>query len=180
MISQTAEYALRAVVDLAFHAGAMRTTRAISLATHVPSDYLAKVLKDLSREGIVRARRGPGGGFTLARSDEAISVYDVLQAVDPVKRIRHCPLGLKAHAHALCPLHQRLDEAMAHSEEIFRTTTIADVTAQPGGEKQSLSRRAASHISGGLMAINTKGIARSKSKKHLIAPPPPPLRSKAP
>ncbi len=170
MISQTAEYALRAVVDLAYHFGESRTTRIISRATHVPVDYLAKVLKDLNRGGIVRGRRGPGGGFTLARSPASISVYDVLAAVDPPRRIHHCPLGLKEHAHALCPLHQRLDDAMLQNERIFRATTIADVTAEPragrpgtGGNGKTAHHH--HHVSGGLMPLGTSGLRKSKSAR---------------
>ena len=164
MISQTAEYALRAVVDLAYHFGEARTTRVISRATHVPVDYLAKVLKDLNRSGIVRGRRGPGGGFTLARSAASISVYDVLAAVDPPKRIQRCPLGLKEHAHALCPLHQRLDDAMLQNETIFRATTIAAVTAEPRGAAGSNGKRSGStpHVSGGLMPLGTSGLRKSR------------------
>jgi Rrf2 family protein len=173
VISQTAEYALRAVVDLAFHAGRARTAREISAATRVPADYLAKVLKDLNRGGIVRGRRGPGGGFTLARNASAISVYDVLASVDPPRRIHRCPLGLKEHAHALCPLHQRLDDAMLQNEKIFRATTIADVTARPfphssNGKRSSggSGDRGAPGVSGGLMPLGTSGLRKSRTKRH--------------
>lgn len=148
MISQTAEYALRAIVDLAFHHDESRTTQEVSQATQVPTDYLAKILQDLSRGGLVRSQRGPGGGFSLTRSPASISVFDVLEAVDPVQRIRACPLGLKAHAKSLCPLHRRLDEAMARVEQVFRKTTIAEVTAEPDPARNG--RRTNLTISGGL------------------------------
>ena len=150
MISQTAEYALRAIVDLAFHHGESRTTQQVSRATHVPSDYLAKILQDLSRGGLVRSQRGPGGGYTLARAPSSISVFDVLEAVDPVQRIRTCPLGLKEHAKNLCPLHRRLDEAMARTEQVFRRTTIAEVTAEPDAARSG--HRTTLTVSGGLRA----------------------------
>jgi Rrf2 family protein len=149
MISQTAEYALRAIVDLAFHHAAPRTTLQVSRATKVPGDYLAKILQDLSRGGLVRSQRGPGGGFTLTRAPATISVFDVLQAVDPVQRIHECPLGLKAHAGNLCPLHRRLDDAMARVEQVFRRTTIAEVTAEPDPARRRF-RKATLTISGGL------------------------------
>jgi Rrf2 family transcriptional regulator, nitric oxide-sensitive transcriptional repressor len=150
MISQTAEYALRAIVDLAFHHGESRTTQEISRATQVPADYLAKILQDLSRGGLVRSQRGPGGGFTLTRSPASISVFDVLEAVDRVQRIRTCPLGLKAHAKNLCPLHRRLDEAMERVEKVFRKTMIAEVTAEPDPARNGHRGAATLTISGGL------------------------------
>src|SRR4051794_21543855 len=107
MISQTAEYALRAVVYLAFHKGEPRTVRQLAEPTQVPEGYLAKVMQGLSRAGLVRSQRGLHGGFTLAVPADELTVYDVVQAVDPIHRIKHCPLGLKGHVN-LCPLHRRL------------------------------------------------------------------------
>lgn len=131
LISQTAEYALRAIVDLAYHFGETRTTEQISKATKVPGGYLSKVLQDLGRHDLVRSRRGLHGGFELTRDPARLTVFDVLQAVDPPRRIRTCPLGLAAHGSQLCPLHRRLDDAMAAAERAFRETTIAEVTSDP-------------------------------------------------
>lgn len=162
MISQTAEYALRAVVDLAFHFGESRTTQEVSTATHVPANYLAKIMQDLNRHDIVQSQRGPGGGFALARAPDRINVYDVLLAVDPPRRIRTCPLKLKAHADALCPLHQRLDEAMELSEQVFRRTTIADITAEPDPARRHPARGAQAGLSGGLHVTPTRRNGKSK------------------
>jgi Rrf2 family nitric oxide-sensitive transcriptional repressor len=126
MISQTAEYALRAVTHLASQQDAPPTTAQTSRATHVPSSYLAKVLRGLSRAGLVRSQRGPHGGHILARDPSQLTVLDVVNAVDPLPRIRSCPLGLKDHP-KLCPLHRRLDSAVAMVENAFRQTTIAEL-----------------------------------------------------
>jgi len=152
MISQTAEYALRAMVDLAYHAGESRTTQQIADATRVPAGYLAKVLKDLARNELVHAQRGPKGGFALMHDPNRITVYDILAAVDPPKRITRCPLDLPEHRTQLCPLHQRLDDALAGMEKVFRATTIAEVTASPGTKplRGSSGKSATLTISGGL------------------------------
>ena len=63
--------------------------------------------------------------LALARPAEEITVYDVMQAVSPIPRIRTCPLGIKSHGTALCPVHKRLDSAMAMVERAFRDSTIA-------------------------------------------------------
>ena len=134
MISQTAEYALRAVVCLAEAEGRRSTTAQIAEATHVPRTYLSKVLDTLSRAGLVSGRRGPGGGFTLQRDPAEITALQVISAVDPLKRIPGCPLDLPEHSQALCPLHQQLDDATAAAEAALRRHTIADLLAkrQPG------------------------------------------------
>jgi Rrf2 family protein len=135
MISQTAEYALRAITHLAFNAGTPQTNKQISESTRVPMPYLSKVLQSMTRAGLIHSQRGLHGGFTLLRKPEDLTVYEVVQAVDPLPRIRTCPLGLAAHGVNLCPLHRRLDDAMALVEKAFRDSTIADVISEPTASK---------------------------------------------
>jgi Rrf2 family protein len=130
MFSQTAEYALRAVVYLAAEGGRPRTTQQIAEATRVKADYLAKVMQGLGRAGLVHSQRGLHGGFTLARPADELTVFDVLEAVDPIQRIRGCPLGLKGHVN-LCPLHRRLDQALGLVEEALKGSTIAELLVEP-------------------------------------------------
>lgn len=131
MISQTAEYALRAVVHLASVPDTPQTARQIAATTCVPVPYLSKVLQALSRAGLLRPQRGLHGGFTLRRPPSDLSIYEVIQAVDPLQRIERCPLGLAAHGANLCPLHRRLDAAAALVEQSFRHTTVAELLAEP-------------------------------------------------
>jgi len=135
MISQTAEYALRAVAYLVSQPEGGQTTQQISDATHVPLAYLYKVLQALARAGLIHSQRGLHGGFTLLKQPEALSVYDVIQAVDPLQRITTCPLGLEAHGTHLCPLHRRLDDALSLVERSFRESTIADLMSEPSSSK---------------------------------------------
>ena len=132
LISQTAEYALRAVVHLAkttMHEGEpSQTLSQIAGATQVAPDYLSKVLQQLARAKIVSSQRGIGGGFKLSRAPATISIYDVVNCVDSVSRIRSCPLGIKAHQR-LCPLHKKLDAAMAQVEQAFQETMVADLVS---------------------------------------------------
>lgn len=123
MISQTAEYALRAMVALATSRNAL-TSREIAEDAKVPVDYLAKILRLLARAELVRAQRGRHGGFETARPTNQLTVLEVVSAVDPVQRIKTCPLGLAAHGENLCPLHRAIDDAARSVEEAFRATTI--------------------------------------------------------
>ena len=133
MFSQTIEYALRAVVHLAYQAPVARTTADIAEATCVPRDYLSKILQGLAREGIVKTQRGVGGGVSLVKLPDELTILDVVRAVEPesVRRITTCPLGLKTHGVRLCPLHKRLDKAIALVEAAFSDTTLAEVLAEP-------------------------------------------------
>jgi Rrf2 family protein len=126
MISQTAEYALRAVAHLAVCGEQGSTTQHIADATLVPRGYLAKVLKELARSGIVRSQRGPTGGFTLVADPEELRVLDVVEAVGPLPRIRSCPLGIEEHV-TLCPLHRLLDDAVAEVEAALADVVVSQL-----------------------------------------------------
>ena len=135
MLSQTAEYALRAIVFLADNHGEARTTDDIAGVTKVPVGYLAKIMQSLAKAGLVISQRGLHGGFTLLRSPADLTIYDVVQAIDPIMRITSCPLELPNHGPELCPLHRRLDNAMAAIETAFRKTSIKQLLTEPNTSK---------------------------------------------
>lgn len=135
MFSQTAEYALRVVAYLASLDDHPATTRQLAASTRIPEGYLAKVIGSLNRAGLVISQRGLHGGSILARPPRDISVYDVVNAVSPIQRIRTCPLGIRSHGTTLCPLHRKLDDAIALVERTFRTSTIAELLNEPSRSK---------------------------------------------
>ena len=126
MISKTAEYALRAIVTVAQHQDKSCSAQKISSVTQIPSPYLSKLMQVLVRAGLVRSQRGVRGGFMLTAELSELTMWDVVDAVEPLQRIRECPLGIKSHE-AFCPLHQRLDDTMAMVETSLRETTIAEL-----------------------------------------------------
>jgi Rrf2 family protein len=131
MFSQTVEYALRAAVYLADRSPSPCTTDQIAAVTKVPKAYLSKVLQGLSRAGLVHSQRGLGGGMTLAKAPGELTILEVVNAVEPIGRITTCPLKLDAHGVRLCPLHRRLDDALATVEQAFARTTLAEILAEP-------------------------------------------------
>lgn len=135
MMTQTGEYSLRAGVFLAQReAGKPATAAEISASTQVPVGYLQKILRQLSKRGMLTAQRGSGGGFELAKPASEITVFDILAATDnaPVG-IDRCPLGLQGHT-SLCPLHKLLDDAIQHISAVFRKTSLDDlvITGESG------------------------------------------------
>jgi Rrf2 family protein len=130
IVSQTTEYALRAIVCLSQQSiienGQILTAPFIAEQTKVPPGYLVKVLQNMCRAGLVQSQRGIGGGFRLACDPNKTTIYDVLQAVDELPRIEVCPLGNPLHT-KLCPLHQRIDAALESVEVAFKNTTIAEL-----------------------------------------------------
>ena len=131
MLSQSVEYALRAVVYLAGQSPRARTTAEMAAATRVPPAYLSKIVQGLVRGGVLRSQRGIGGGVSLVKKPDELTILEVVNAVDPIQRIKYCPLGLAGHGVRLCPLHARLDRALASVESAFAGTTLAEVLAEP-------------------------------------------------
>ena len=131
MFSQTVEYALRAMVQLTYAAPAACSTDTVAATTQVPRAYLSKVLQALRKAELVQSRRGIGGGICLARPADQITILQVVNAVEPVKRISTCPLGIESHGERLCPLHSKVDAAIATIEASFAATTLAEIVSAP-------------------------------------------------
>jgi len=131
-VSQTAEYALRAVVWLAQNPGEPQTTQQLSEATKVSATYLPKVFQHLIRAGLISGQRGVGGGYTLMRDPEELSLLEVVDCVDPIVRIERCPLHLQTHGLNLCPLHRVLRDAIDEVRQRLGSTTVAEVVRDAG------------------------------------------------
>ncbi len=107
-LSQTAEYALRAMAWIASHPPrAPVLARDLSAGTQIPAQYLSKILRRLVLAGILESRKGRGGGFTLARPPREIRFREVLAAVDAYPREGRCAFGWgSCDAAHPCPLHE--------------------------------------------------------------------------
>ena len=128
MLSQTVEYALRAMVCLAACPEERISAGALADQTCVPPDYLAKVLQLLSKAGLIAGRRGVGGGYQIARDPKKIGVLDVIRAVGSMERIKACPLGIEGHEDPLlCPLHHLMDQAIEAMMEVLDRRSLAEI-----------------------------------------------------
>lgn len=128
MLSQTVEYALRAMVCLAAFPDERVSAGALADRTHVPPDYLAKVLQLLSKADLIAGRRGVGGGYQIARDPKDVGVLEVIRAVGSMDRIKSCPLGIEGHAKPLlCPLHHLVDQAIGAMIDVLGKHSLADI-----------------------------------------------------
>ncbi len=127
MFSQTAEYALRAVVWLGSRPDGSVTSQEIADAAQIPPRYASKVLQALGRAGLVRSQRGLHGGFWLARPAEELSVLDVIATVEPIRRAVHIGGNGDGNNKSLDHLEQKLDEAVQLVETLLAQTKISDL-----------------------------------------------------
>ncbi len=90
----------------------------ISKPINVPQAYLAKLLQELAKEGIISSARGPKGGFYLSRENRNNSVINIVNIIDGEKRLTTCMLSLeKCNEDKPCPLHNILS---ASRKEILK------------------------------------------------------------
>jgi Rrf2 family protein len=144
MISQTAEYALRAAAFLGEKQGILQKSHDISDSTQVPPGYLTKILAAMCRARIVHSRRGPRSGFVLARAAQDISVFDIITAVSPWNRMDTCPLLKPEHADHLCPVHQCIADAQSALELSFRKSSLRDLIDESNPEHRASHERGSS------------------------------------
>ena len=133
MLSRKARYALRALLHLVEH-GASRTIQVGEMAEmqHIPRKYLEFIMVDLKKAGLVTSRRGPGGGYVLAKSPTEISFVEVIRAIDgPIALVpcasenfyQRCD---DCHDEATCAIRRVLLQVRSSAVAILENTSLAD------------------------------------------------------
>ncbi len=140
--SRPCEYAIRA---LAYLARRPKQTSAqgleIAREEKLPAPVLGKILQELVRKGLLESRRGPGGGFRLARRAALITLRDVVAAIDGLDQFLECAVGLERCADdAPCPLHDTWKGLRTQMLHYLETTTLEEM-AQAVVRKKELLRR---------------------------------------
>jgi len=96
-----------------------------------PRNYLGKLLRPLTQEGLVISQKGKGGGFRLARPAGEITLFDVVEPIEEVSRWEGCFLGRnKCAGKTPCALHDRWKSLRASYLKFLKSTTVADVARE--------------------------------------------------
>jgi len=130
-ISAKADYAVRAVVELAADDGEkpLKAER-IANAQGIPLNFLENILGELRHAGLVRSHRGAEGGFRLARPPEEITVADVIRAVEgPLASVRGAPPEEAAYNGAANSLPRVWIAVRVNLRRVMEAVTIADIAA---------------------------------------------------
>jgi Rrf2 family protein len=130
-ISAKAEYAVRAVVELATSIDEKPIRAAgIANAQGIPLNFLENILGELRHAGIVRSHRGSDGGFTLARPANAITIADVIRAVEgPLASVRGGPPEDSEYIGSAEPLVRVWIAVRVNLREVLEHVTVADVAS---------------------------------------------------
>jgi Rrf2 family transcriptional regulator, iron-sulfur cluster assembly transcription factor len=141
--SKPCEYAIRALAYLArSRRDRAARTEQIARAENLPAPVLGKVLRDLTRKGLLESRRGPGGGFRLARRPELITLRDVVAAIDGLDPFLQCAVGLeRCSDDAPCPLHDSWKALRSRMMEYLEMITVAQMAEAVNRKKELLRRQ---------------------------------------
>jgi Rrf2 family protein len=127
LFSKTCEYALRAVFFIAHKtaAGGRVGIKEIAIGIDSPEPFLAKILQDLSKCGIVRSVKGPNGGFYLDEAALKRPLSEIVEAVDGNGIFTGCALGLKQCSEVNpCPLHSDFKAIRNQINNLLQKTSI--------------------------------------------------------
>src|SRR3970040_1368238 len=104
---------------------------------------MGKILQELVRKGLLASRRGPGGGFRLARRPQLITLRDIVAAVDGLDHFLECAVGLERCADdAPCPLHHTWKGLRGRILSYLETTSVAEMARAVARKKIFVARKA--------------------------------------
>ena len=127
-VSAKADYALRAVIELAASADGPVKGERIAQAQEIPLKFLENILGDLRHAGIVRSQRGVEGGYWLARPASEITLAEVIRAVEgPLANVRGVRPESIEYAGSAEPLREVWVAVRASLRSVLEEVTLADV-----------------------------------------------------
>lgn len=144
-LTQTAEYALRAMAYLAnLPEGTAVRARDLAVPTAIPPHYLSKLMRHLVVAGLIHSQKGHGGGFALARPPRQITLEAVLAAANVTLTEGECAFGWhQCNALRPCPLHGAWSRLQVACRQWARDTTLADLGGADLGVFEERMRAAA-------------------------------------
>lgn len=143
LFTRSCQYAIRALAHLAsYDEGHLCRVEEIAKAQNIPAPFLATVLQNLVRVGLMRSYKGPKGGFCLARPAHQITLYQIMEAVGSLSGLTRCAIGLEdCSGDMLCPLHDRwqsVRQGVIDYLQGVRVTDMATALAQKKGKAEGL------------------------------------------
>ena len=127
ILSRSSEYAIRAFLYLAKQEpGRLVMARQIAEDAGLPGHFLAKLLQQLARKGLVRSNKGPSGGFTLANDPREINILSIVEAVEGMEGSSMEASNGRAATDGWTTLHSRI-------VDYLEQTSLADISKTGNG-----------------------------------------------
>lgn len=128
-LTRAADYAVRVMIHLASQPeGSVVPKSLLAVKAEAPDAFLSKILQSLARSGLIQARRGVEGGFSLLPQGQQATLLDVVEAIDGPIALNVCVTsGTACHRHAECPAHGVWLRAQAAMVSVLREAQIAEM-----------------------------------------------------
>jgi Rrf2 family protein len=135
-LSTKSRYGVRAMFDMAYHGGTMPTQiKDISRRQEISPRYLEQIFQDLKKAGLLKSRRGPQGGYSLARPAEEINVKEIILAAEGELLLVNCVQNLRKSGKATddcevnnqCVTQHIWAESSRILAEYFESITLKDL-----------------------------------------------------
>jgi len=132
IFSRQCEYALQAVVFLALRKEGERVSiKDLTKKLDIPYHFLAKILQDLSRKGLLASLKGPGGGFSLGVPATQITLFHIVEAVDGVDFTQKCVMGFaECSGKHPCAVHEQWASLRDGIYSMLVSKNIAELAAE--------------------------------------------------
>jgi len=131
--TRASDYAVRVLSYLANADGSVLRAQSIAAATEIPESFLAKILGQLGRAGMVMSHRGARGGFILAVDAGAVTLLDVVEAMEGPLRLNLCGPPTPCLYTGRCPIERAWGEAESALRASLRSHTLAEMAAGSAG-----------------------------------------------
>ena len=140
--SRSAEYAIRAFVHLAqVPDGKYAMVKNIAETEVIPAHFLAKILQQLARKGLLRSSKGPTGGFSLRIEPAEIRLLDIVEALDGLAPYQQCASGLsECNDDMPCSMHDSWVALRSRIMDYLGKNTIADLAKALDQKKKTLAQ----------------------------------------
>ncbi len=133
MFSKTCEYAIRAMIYIAgiSKRGAKISIKEIAREIDAPEHYIAKILQDLCKNGLLLSLKGPTGGFYLDENSLQCSLAEIVKVIDGYKLYNGCALGLPVCSENMpCPLHNQFKKVRKDIYNMLQNAQLGELQEQ--------------------------------------------------
>jgi len=140
--SRSSEYAIRAFVHLAqVPDGRFAMVKNIAEQEEIPAHFLAKILQQLARKGLLRSSKGPTGGFSLRIDPTEIRLLDIVEALDGLTPYQQCASGLSECSDEMpCSMHDSWAALRSRIMDYLERNTIAELVKALEMKKKNLAQ----------------------------------------
>jgi len=132
IFSRQCEYGLQAVLYLALKPrGEMTSIRELTDKLEIPYHFVAKILQDLTRKGLLVSHKGPAGGFCLGLPAKDITLYRIVEAIDGTAFLKNCVFGFpECSEDKGCAVHNQWGTIRESIKKMLISKNILEMAAE--------------------------------------------------